>query len=136
VQAPLGPSHIAGPHQLHTRTLSAIGSLTLPPLPDGSELERNHFCRGLLTSFGVLAWRQMSKRAMGPMMIVIVAPRADDLLGVRDRFEAVHVQALVTQTAVKALDKCVPYRLSSARSLGKWARTGSDRLRCAIGVSL
>jgi hypothetical protein len=37
----------------------------------------------LLTSFGVLAWRQMSKRAMGPMVIVIVTPGRDHGLGVR-----------------------------------------------------
>jgi hypothetical protein len=54
----------------------------------------------------------MSKRAMGPMVIVIVTPRADDRLGVRDRFEAIHVQAFVTQTAIETIDKCVFYRLS------------------------
>lgn len=41
---------------------------------------------------GVLAWRQKSKRAMGPMVIVIVALRIDDRLRVRDRFEGGHVR--------------------------------------------
>src|SRR4051812_37795902 len=54
----------------------------------------------------------MSKRAMGPMVIVIVTPRADDRLRVRDRFEAIHVETLVPETPVETLDKRVLHRLS------------------------
>ena len=66
--------------------------MTLPPLPDGGELERGRFRRGLLTLFGVLAWRQVSKRAMGPTVIVIVTPGIYDRLRVGDGFEGVHVE--------------------------------------------
>jgi hypothetical protein len=44
----------------------------------------------------------MSKRDMGPMMIEVVTPCADDGLRVGDRFEAVDAQALVAETAVEA----------------------------------
>src|ERR1051325_11717676 len=41
------------------------------------------------------------------MVNVIVPPCVDDRLRVGDRFEAVHVEALVTETAIETLDKCV-----------------------------
>ena len=44
---------------------------------------------------------------MGPMVLVVVAPCADNRLRVGQGFKAVHVEALVTQAAVEALDKCV-----------------------------
>lgn len=49
---------------------------------------------------------------MGPMVIVIVLPRADDRLGVRDRFEAIHVQTFVPETPIETLDKRVLHGLS------------------------
>jgi hypothetical protein len=73
----------------------------------GGELERSRFRRGRLTLFGVLAWRQVSKRAMGPMVIVIGAPRIDDRLRVRDGFECVDVQALISEAAIETLDERV-----------------------------
>jgi hypothetical protein len=72
---------------------------------------------------------QMSKRAMGPMVIVIVTPRADHGLCVRDRFEAVHVQTFVTKTAVETLDKRVLHGLSGPNEAKatprRWAHSSS-----------
>jgi putative transposase len=49
---------------------------------------------------------------MRTMIIVITPPRFDQLLGMRDRHEAVHVEAFVAQPSVETLDKRILYGLS------------------------
>src|SRR5688572_2806247 len=49
---------------------------------------------------------------MGPTVIVVVAPRIDNRLRVGDGFEAVHVEALISESAIKTLDKRVLHRLA------------------------
>ena len=78
-----------------TRIVRGPRILTLPQLSDGSELERGRFLCRFLTLFDVLTWRQMSKCAMGPVLIVIGAPGSEDRLRVRDGFEGVHVETLI-----------------------------------------
>ena len=65
----------------------------------------------LLTARDVLARRQMTERAVGPLVIVIVAPGVQQGLGVREVDEAVHIQALIAQAAVETLDTRVLYGL-------------------------
>ena len=48
--------------------------VTLPPLSDGYSLEMGRFRTVLLTAFDVLARRQVTERAVGTLVIVIVAP--------------------------------------------------------------
>ena len=49
---------------------------------------------------------------MGPPFIVIAPPPLDQLLGVRDRQEGVHVETLVSQPAIETLDQRVLHRLA------------------------
>jgi len=69
--------------------------LTFPPFSDGCELEIGHFCAVRLTLGGVLTRRQATERTMRTMVIVIAPPPFDQILGVGDRFEAVHVETFV-----------------------------------------
>ena len=48
---------------------------------------------------------------MGSVMIVILSPGFYSLPGVFDRFELVHVQALIAQPTVEGLDESVLRRL-------------------------
>jgi hypothetical protein len=87
--------------------------------------------------FGVLAWRQLSTRAVGPTVIVIVAPCVDDRLRVRDRLEGVHVEALITESAIETLDQCVLDGLSWANEVqGDATSVGPfvERLRREFGA--
>lgn len=54
----------------------------------------------------------MTERAVGPLVIVIVAPGVQECLGVGEVDEAVDVQTLIAQAAVETLDKRVLHGLS------------------------
>ena len=56
----------------------------------------------LLTVFDVLARRQVTERAMGPRVIVVVGPGLEKLLGVDPIREAAHGEAVVTLRATDA----------------------------------
>src|SRR5450432_3353803 len=65
-----------------------------------------------LTLFGVLTRRQATKCTMRTTVIVVAPPRFDQVLRMGDRFEAVHVETLVSETAVETFNKRVLHRLS------------------------
>ena len=58
-----------------------------------------------LTLCGVRTRRQVTECAMRTTVIVIAPPPFDEILGVGDRFEAVHVETFVPETAVETLEK-------------------------------
>lgn len=54
---------------------------------------------------------------MRSTVIVITSPRFNQLLGVRDRFKAVHVQTFVAQPPVEAFDKGIFHGLSGSNEV-------------------
>ena len=68
--------------------------------------------RELQVPLDVLTRRQLTKCAMWMVVIVIAPPSFDQPLGVRDRFEAVHVQTFIMKWAVETLDTGVLHGLS------------------------
>ena len=81
--------------------------LTLPPLSDDRWVEIGRFCAVWLTAYGVLARHQVTERAVGPLVIGIVAPGVEKRLRVGDVHEGVQVEAPVTQAAIDTFDKRV-----------------------------
>ena len=88
-------------------TSEICSAVTLPPFSDGCELEVGHFCAVCLTLGGVLTRRQVTECTVRTTVIVIAAPSFDQIVGVGDRQEAVHVETFVAQPAVETLDKRV-----------------------------
>jgi hypothetical protein len=56
---------------------------------------------------GKLGWRQIAKRAVRAVVIVVVAERFDECPRVRQVAKLVFVEALVAELAVEAFDKAV-----------------------------
>jgi hypothetical protein len=111
--------------------------VTLPPFSDGWKLEFGRFRAAYLTLFGVLTRRQVTECAVRTKVIVVAAPRFDQALRVRDRFEAVHVETCIAEATVEAFDKRVFYGLAGpdevegdAPSLGPLV----ERLRGEFGA--
>ena len=61
---------------------------------------------------GVLTRRQVTECTVRTTVIVIAAPPFDQILGVGDRQEAVHVETLVSQPPVETFDKRVLHGLA------------------------
>ena len=51
--------------------------------------------------------RLVGKRAVGPLAVVVVAPVVNLLASVAEIQKPVHVQALVPQLAIEALNMCI-----------------------------
>ena len=62
--------------------------------------------------FGKLLGRELSQGAVGSDVIVFMAPRLDGVASVLEGQEPVHVQAVIAERAVEALDEGILRRLS------------------------
>ena len=65
-----------------------------------------------LTLSNKLIRRQVAERAVRAALIIVEPPDFNDVLGLGERAELVHVQTLVSQAAVKGLNKGILHRFA------------------------
>jgi hypothetical protein len=61
---------------------------------------------------GKLVWCQVAKRVVRAALIIVEPPDFDKVLGLGERAELVHVQTLVSQSAVKRLNTGVLHQFA------------------------
>ena len=70
-----------------------------------------------LTLHDELMRRQVSERAVRAALIIVAPPGFDDVLGLGERAELVHVQTLVSQSAVKRFNKAILHRFAGSNTV-------------------